>query len=147
MPPEVQSDFKKTLAFLRAIYGDHCVNVVAIDPQTEVTTGRSRSLSDPEIESFIASNIDKRNLYYSVNSPHSGAPDKKLKKEHIGLIHAVWIDADPLKDKPFEEERKRLLRFAKELMEGDNPPTVVTDSGGGIQAFWFLEEPVPVSRL
>lgn len=145
MPPEVQSDFKKSLAFLKAIYGEHRVNIVAIDPQTEITTGRSRPLSDLEIESFIASNIDKRNLYYSVNSPHSGAPDKKLTKEHIGLIHAVWIDADPDKEKPFAEERKRLRRFAMGLMEGDNPPTFVTDSGGGIQAFWLLEEPVAVT--
>jgi hypothetical protein len=29
------------------------------------------------------------------------------------------------------------------LRDESNPPTVITDSGGGIQAFWFLKNPVP----
>jgi len=153
MTEKEQSDnIKKSLTFLGRLYGEARVNIVAIDPHSENVTGITRSIDDPEIETFLNKNYDKRNLYYSVNGPHSGAPDGKLKKEHIGTIYAVWIDADP---KPcpedvdpkehFEAERKRLLQFAKELMEGDNPPTFVTDSGGGIQAFWFLEHPVAVT--
>jgi hypothetical protein len=150
MPSQTQEadqsgNIKKALTYLGMLYGESRVNIVAIDPHTEFVTGITRSLDDPEIESFIAKNIGKQNLYYSVNGPKEGAPDNKLKKEHVGTIHAVWIDADPDKNKSFKEERERLHKLAKELVTSDHPPTVITDSGGGIQAFWFLETPVPVT--
>lgn len=161
MPETVISDnTKKAVAFLKALFPDKRINIVAIDPHSFHVTGLTRSIShpadasmepsarrvNPVIEQFIEQHNGKRNIYYSVNTPTDDAPDNKLKKEHIKEINAVWIDADPAKDKDFKAERKRLHKFAADLAQSDNPPTVITDSGGGIQAFWLLDKPVPVTE-
>lgn len=138
----VSDNTKKAVAFLKTLFGDNRINLVAIHPVSEIVIGITRPSADSELINFIEKHNGKSNIYYSVNTPNDGALDGKLKKNHIAKINAVWIDADPAKDKDFTQERKRLHQFAKELAQGDNPPTVVTDSGGGIQAFWFLDSPV-----
>jgi hypothetical protein len=148
---------KKAITFLKTLFPAKRVNIVAIDPITENVSAITRPLSahpagspfetvqDREITNFIEMHNGKRNIYYSVNTPIDTAPDGKLKKNHIKEINAVWLDADPAKDKDFTQERERLHKFAKELATSANPPTVITDSGGGIQAFWLLDKPVPVN--
>lgn len=153
----ISDNTKKATTFLKTLFPGKLINIVAIDPNSQHVTGITRPLSyhpsgspfetvqDREIANFIEQNNGKRNIYYSVNTPTDDAPDNKLKKEHIKEINAVWIDADPAKDKDFNEERKRLHKFAAELAQSANPPTVITDSGGGIQAFWMLDKPVPAT--
>jgi hypothetical protein len=137
---------KKALSFLKMFRPLGLINLVAIDPHSENVTAITRSaVEDKDILSFIERHNEKRNLYFTVNTPVDDAPDSKLKKEHIKEINAVWLDADPDKKKDFNDERIRLLQFAKDLASGDNPPTFVTDSGGGIQAFWLLEKPIKVT--
>lgn len=161
MPETAISDnTKKATTYLKTLFKDKRINIVAIDPHTENVSAITRSILhpadaamepsarrvNPAIANFIEQHNGKRNIYYSVNTPTDDAPDNKLKKHHIKEINAVWLDADPNKDKDFKEERKRLLQFAKDLAQSDNPPTVITDSGGGIQAFWMLDKPVPVTE-
>jgi hypothetical protein len=146
MPEIVISDnTKKAVAFLNALFPNKRINIVAIDPHSEHVTGITRPIDSGAIANFIEHNNGKRNVYYSVNTPTDDAPDNKLKKEHIKEINAVWLDADPAKDKDFNEERKRLHKFAAELAQSENPPTVITDSGGGVQAFWLLDKPIPAT--
>lgn len=145
MSSENQHNTKKAVAFLKALFPGKRVNIVAIDPKSENVSAITRPVDSDDVVNFIYKNNGKRNLYYSVNTPTDNAPDNKLKKHHIKEINAVWLDADPFKDKDFKEERDRLHKFAKELASSENPPTVITDSGGGIQAFWMLEKPVPVN--
>lgn len=141
----ISDNTKKAIAFLKAMFPDKRINLVAINPHNEIVTGITRHINDEALIKFIENNNGKTNLYYSVNTPKDDAPDDKLKKHHIKEINGVWLDADPAKDKDFKEERKRLHEFAQDLAQGQNPPTVITDSGGGIQAFWMLSEPVPVT--
>lgn len=141
----ISDNTKKALTFLKTLFPAKRVNIVAIDPSTENVSAITRPVDSEAIANFIEQFNGKRNIYYSVNTPKDNAPDDKLKKIHIKEINAVWLDADPAKDKPFKEERERLHQFAKDLAASDNPPTVITDSGGGIQAFWMLDKPVPVN--
>lgn len=141
----ISDNTKKAVAFLKTLFPGKRINIVAIDPHSQHVTAITRPVDSDAVANFIDRNNGKRNVYYSVNTPTDDAPDNKLKKEHIKEINAVWIDADPAKDKDFKEERKRLHKFAEELAKSDNPPTVITDSGGGIQAFWMLDKPVPVN--
>ncbi len=119
------------------------INIVAIDPNSLNVSGITRPVGDESVFKFIERNNGKRNLYFMVNTPADGAPDDKLKKEQVAFINAVWIDADPEKNKSFEDERVRLMLFADRLATSDHPPTYIVDSGGGFQAFWVLEDPVP----
>lgn len=152
---------KKAVNFLRHFRSEGYHNIVAIDPQSEAVTGITRPIGHPDIEAFIERNNGRRNLYYSVNEPFpplpSGssvkpdttrqyAPDDKLKKHHIAKIHGVWLDADPKKDLPFEREKERLAKFAVDLKTSTNPPTYITDSGGGIQAFWLFDKPLDATK-
>jgi hypothetical protein len=141
----ISDNTKKAIAFLNTLFPDKRINIVAIDPKNEFVTAITRPVNSDAIANFIDTNNGKRNIYYSVNTPTDDAPDNKLKKHHIKEINAVWIDADPHKDKDFKEERKRLHKFAADLAQSENPPTVITDSGNGIQAFWMLDKPVPVN--
>lgn len=161
----ISDNTKKAVAFLKTMFPGKRINIVAIDPHSQHVTAITRPVDSDAVANFIDRNNGKRNVYYSVNTPTDDAPDNKLKKEHIKEINAVWIDADPLPFRPsdgqvetssaakehfqkehFQKERARLQELAKTLAQGDNPPTVITDSGGGIQAFWMLEKPVPVTE-
>lgn len=137
---------KRAWSFLKSFRkGDAAVNLVAIDPNSGNTTAITRPVTDAAVYQFIERHNGKHNLYFMVNTPRTDAPDKKLKKEHVEFINAVWLDADPAKDKPFDQERERLHKFVKKLKDSEHPPTCIIDSGGGFQAFWCLSEPVQVT--
>lgn len=143
---DVEHNTKKAIKFLEAFRPEGHMNIVSIDPNSGNVTGVTRPVGHGDLHDFIQKNNDKRNLYFTVNEPKPDAPDGKLKKEHIDKIHAVWIDADPDKKKDFAQERVRLKKFAGELKDRSEPPTYITDSGGGIQAFWLLNEPIDASH-
>lgn len=137
---------KKAVNFLKRFRPNGQHNIVAIDPISDDITGITRPIGSDEIARFIEQNNGKRNLYFSVNEPSSNAPDAKLSKSHIAKINAVFLDADPKKDLPFEREKERLAKFATELKTSANPPTYIVDSGGGIQAFWLYATPIDATK-
>lgn len=136
----------KAISFLRAFRKTGYHNIVSINPHTNDINAITRPASSEDLERFISTNNGKNNLYFSVNEPKPDAPDKKLTKNHIGKIHGVWLDADPDKKKPFQEERERLYAFAENLKNSKNQPTYIVDSGGGIQAFWLLKTAIEANE-
>lgn len=118
-------------------------NLVAIHPNTNEIKGITDNLEN--LKPFISAHIDHYNLYFTVNEPHAKATNSKLSKNDIASLWGVWLDADPVKGADFQSERKRLYEFAKELKLSSTPPSVITDSGAGIQAFWYLREPLPAT--
>lgn len=142
MFPDTQSYSKKAVGFLKAFRVSGPINIVAIHPTSGAITAITRPVSHPDISVFINRHNGSQNLYFMVNTPKDNASDNKLKKDQVAFINAVWLDADPVKGKPFDEERKRLFDFAASLGQSQNPPTYIIDSGGGIQAFWVLKTPI-----
>ncbi len=143
MSADSKRNNKQAWSFLKSFRSDDAlINVVAIDPHTGNITAITRPVTDKAVYQFIERYNGKRNLYFMVNTPYSDAPDKKLKKVHVEFINAVWLDADPVKAKPLDQERVRLLKFSKQLAGDENAPTYIVDSGGGFQAFWVLKQPV-----
>ncbi|MBI2240285.1 MAG: AAA family ATPase [Magnetospirillum gryphiswaldense] len=135
------------VAFLRDFDPEGRFNLVAIDPETAFVTGRTfRPKAWDEMRTWVAERNGRQNLYFTVNEPHPTAPDKKLLKDDIATIRAVYVDADPIKDKPFDDERRRLLDLARATQSSPCPPTFVVDSGGGVQFFWRLAEKLPASE-
>jgi len=143
MTENIQSiNTKKAINFLKQFRNNATHNIVCIDPVTDEVTGITRPIDSPDLAAFIEKHNGKSNIYYSVNEPEPNAPDDKLKKHNIKKINAVWLDADPKKDQPFDSEKQRLQAFATQLKTSENPPTYITDSGGGIQAFWLFDRPL-----
>lgn len=143
MPNNDPKNSKKAWGFLKAFFNpDAPVNLIAIDPDSGEILGITRNVLDKRIYQFIERNNGEKNLYFMVNTPCKNAPDNKLKKEHVEFINGVWIDADPVKDNPFDEERIRLKELVEDLKKSTYAPTYIIDSGGGFQAFWLLKKPV-----
>ena len=133
---------EKATNFLRAFRGQGYMNIVAIDPTNGFINAITCDVTDNAVKKFIEQYNGNRNLHFMVNEPVRDALNKKLSKQDVTKIHGVYLDADPDKAKDFSTERKRLFSFADELAGGDNPPTYIIDSGGGIQVFWLLKDSV-----
>ena len=85
-------------------------------------------------------------VYFTVNAtpPHLR---KKALKEDITAIAGFWSDLDPRDDQglPIDHERERLAALAEELLALDTPPTLIIDSGNGLQPIWLLADPIEAS--
>ncbi|MGU3656790.1 AAA family ATPase [Methylobacterium fujisawaense] len=128
------------VAFLQRLdlTGRH--HLTALDPETGEIESRNFA---PGSWVDIAAWIEARahlNLYYSVNEPFPDAPHSKLRKEHIARIRAIVADLDLEGGTAGEvrEQRAGLLALAKELSEGEHPPSYTVDSGNGVQLVWPL---------
>jgi hypothetical protein len=101
---------------------------------------------------WIEGNAPRCGIYWTANVCRPNLM-KKAQKRDVQLLRAVWADLDPLdaaeqddQRRDRETERERLYGLATELQSHPYPPTVVIDSGNGIQPIWRLAEP-PRLRL
>jgi len=116
--------------------------LVAI-PEAAPVVGQTVSTAD-EVRSFLRTYNGKRNLYYSVN-PTRRPTNKKSSKADIARVEYVLGDLDPLTNEPAEAAKHRYL---VELQRDDFElkPTVVVDSGNGIQVLWRLKDPIILGK-
>ena len=111
--------------------------LIAIKPDGPITAIPAHSAED--VEAFVSIHNGERNIYYSLNSPKM-AMIKKPAKTDIASIEYLLADLDPLDDETSEDAKARYLN----LLNGDfePKPTVIVDSGNGIQCLWKLAEPI-----
>lgn len=144
--------------FLGELWRDGLLHLTAIPLHGRL---RGRCFEHGEVDEAIAwaerQNRDA-NIYYSVNIPAASSNAAKLEKVGIGWIRGIWADLDPNKlievQGPTEQEpkcgrqreRERLDATQERLTEYDFPPTLIVDSGNGIQAIWLLTEPVDANE-
>ena len=111
--------------------------------------------NQPEkIRKWVTDRQGKLNLYVSPNQARDDArPNWRLSESSVGFIRAIYADIDPVKlaegdasGRHFREEHARLYALAKQLSkDAICPPSVIVDSGGGIQVWWLLDKPVPAT--
>ena len=120
-------------------------NLVAIHPETEVTTGRTFAPGQwDEIAAWISAHSGTHNCYYSLNEPKPGASHKKLAADDIIAIRAIGGDIDlpgANLDADLEALRVELERKFHEAL----PPTMLVESGGGFQPIWKLVDKLPLA--
>jgi len=115
--------------FLKALRdGPH--NVVAIEPDSGLITAITTTDYD-EIEAFVDRFNGKRNLYYSVNRPRAGAPNRKLTKGDIEACEFLYVDIDP----PPDGTNADIDLDA--IWESD--PSFIVDSGNGYNVLWRID--------
>lgn len=85
----------------------------------------------------------RRNVYFHVNPCTSARMDKKAEKTDVAAVEWLHVDVDPSVGFDFAEEQAR-LRSLIMRHPGLPEPSVVVFSGGGYQAFWRLEQPIPI---
>lgn len=79
-----------------------------------------------------------RNCYFHVSQP-GWALDKRAEKKDIRTVRALHVDVDPHPGEAPEACKERALAMFRSFSP---PASVVLDSGGGLQGFWLLENPV-----
>jgi hypothetical protein len=95
---------------------------------------------DRDIDAATAFAVEKSaagfNVYFTPNRPIPACGHKPSKSQ-ISHIRAVFVDVDPPKNgSPFDKTA------ALVKLQADSP-TIILDSGNGLQAFWFLENEIP----
>lgn len=78
----------------------------------------------------MAQNSAGRGVYWTVNCTRSQL-SRKPSKNDISEARYLHVDVDP----PFDRERT-----LEALRTAQAPPSLIVDSGNGLQAFWGLEE-------
>ncbi len=111
--------------------------LTSIVPDGRTTTRTFESVGP--MRSWIHTRQGRENLYFSVNDLREGV-SKKATKEDVAALRGLHVDVDPRAGEDLEQERGRIL---DRLRKFEPAPTVVMDSGGGYQAFWRLQEPIP----
>lgn len=97
-----------------------------------------------EAEHWIEERNGKVNLYFLVNSVIH-ATDTKPARENIASMDWLHVDIDPRAGEDLKTEQGRILgRLTNQLPKAVPPPTCIVFSGGGYQAYWKLDEPVPL---
>ena len=112
--------------------------MTAIVPDGAAWTKTFRDLS--EVASFLAEHRGKRNIYYTVN-PTKGDVTKKPSKGDIAHVDS-HVDIDPSDSETPEQAKKRGMAA---LAAFELRPTVIVDSGNGIQALWRLLSPAGIA--
>ena len=113
-------------------------SIVPDGGKTNTATFAAASLA--HLRQWIDARQGRQNIYFTVNAVF-GEVEVKPNKGAIAAIRALHVDVDPRVGEVPEKERARALRM---LLAYDPAPTVIVDSGGGMQAFWLTESDVDV---
>ncbi len=130
--------------FLKALDATGWHNLVALDPSRDHGAPVDARTFAPGEFDAIARWVDghdgRLNMYYTANEPKPNSPQKKLAKDDIAAIRAVYADIDLPANVPVDAGLADLQKSLGALELNAAPPTFRVDSGGGIQLLWKLDE-------
>ena len=134
-------------AYLAMFHPDVLWVLTAIEPNQKgiVTKAFDGPSAADEAQAWIAERDGKQNLYYSVAEVIDPA-DKKASRKNVKAVHYLHVDLDAEYGRPLDDELARIKRLlTTKLPESIPKPTIIVFSGGGYQAFWKLDEPIPIN--
>jgi hypothetical protein len=131
--------------FLKKVYPDEPWLLTAIHPDRKAMETRTfRPETEEALLAWLHKHNGNSNIYWSTNPPLRDLT-KKATREDIKEVAFLHVDVDPRAGEDLEAERARCAAlFNDKLPEGIPSPTVIIFSGGGYQAFWKLETPIPI---
>lgn len=136
----------KAIEFLQWVYpeGPWALTSIAVDKKGIDT----RTFYPPqlvELQAWLDAVNGKRNVYWHVN-PVLRSVNKKAEREDIKEVCYLHVDIDPRAGEDPVEEMERAIKLLLQPKKVEvPPPTFILSSGGGVQAFWKLEEPIPIN--
>jgi hypothetical protein len=138
LPEQIQPNLSEAMAHLKWFRPEGPWTLTAIPPDGGATKTASFG-PDSEAEALKwleFQTTEKMNLYFMVN-PARTKLHSKAKKEDVEELSWLHVDIDPKKDEDPAEARAAAL---KKLQDFKPPPSLIIDSGGGLQGFWRLDE-------
>ena len=135
MTTELKHKTAAAIDFLRKFRPEGPWVLTSIVPDGRTTTQTFEAAKAQEAAQWIEERQGKENIYYNLN-PTRRAIDSKSSKEDIARMEFLHVDIDPRAGEDPAEEKERALK----LLRAYTPkPTVIVDSGGGVQALWKLD--------
>ena len=128
-------------SFLAAIGED--VHLCSIVLEGGRCTGRWFGTDMPGATSWaVAESEAGHNVYWTVNRVVENCNKKPGKADIVGARY-THVDIDPPKTGGALDK----LQTQAELLSLSHPPTLIIDSGGGLQAFWRLAGPASIAEV
>jgi len=124
------------LRAIRTLRPTGILNLVAINPQDGKIAGITAPINDESLDAFVHRHNGTSNLYWMPNEPRADSANSKLTKDDVDTIHFVYLDLDANEHRTIEQCRDAIDALPVE-------PTLITFSGGGLQAFWQFTKPQP----
>lgn len=136
------------LKFLQWLYPSGPWMLTAIDQNQQEPT-RTRTFRPGAEQGMLAwvkeQNENHWNVYYSVNRPVRDM-SKKAEREDIAEMAFLHVDVDPRVGEKHEDEIERIRNlFSTKLPSTLPPPSAIIYSGGGFNALWRLDIPLPIA--
>lgn len=128
-------DTRAAIEFLKRWDPDGFWVLTGIVPDGKIETATFKPEQWVDAAQWIEERQGLQNLYFHVN-PVRRKLDNKASKEDVAALAWLHVDIDPRVGEDVDEERTRALKM---LREYKLPPTIIIDSGGGLQGFWKLE--------
>lgn len=128
-------DTQAAIDFLRKFYGESRWVLTAVIPDGTTDTKTFGEEKIAEAFEWLQLWQGKKNLYFHVN-PTRTDRTSKASKEDMYALQWLHVDIDPRAGESIEEEKARALKM---LQNFPQKPTVIIDSGGGLQGFWRLK--------
>lgn len=140
---DLRGDTSAAIGFLKQWRANGPWQLTAIQKDEHRIETRTFCPSDEaEHNAWIEARQGRMNLYFTVNPLLQGrSPNKKPAKQDVKEVAWLHVDIDPRAGETIETEKRRALDALEAF---DPPPTAIIDSGGGVQAFWKLAEPLPI---
>ncbi len=136
-------NFEKSWEFLQRFHPGRSVVVTGIGFDKKMLPTETFGPDERDrFLSWVGAAARSCNLYFHVAEPLRPM-QKKMERTDCARVWWLHVDVDPVKGKPIDEERNRILATLRDP-PGLPPPTCITFSGGGYQAYWKLHEPIIV---
>ena len=130
-----KTDTTAAIAFLKIVRPAGPWVLTAIWPDGPTTTQSFEASDEAGATRFIKdANHAGRNVYFTGNS--CGRPGSKPKKADMTGAIMLHADSDPRDGETIEAAKKRILAA---YAAHDPPPSIIVDSGNGLQGIWLLE--------
>lgn len=125
------------IEFLRRVRPSGPWTVTGIIPDGTTDTATFGPGEEAELLEWLEARSGRMNLYWMVN-PARTRLTSKAKKEDVEELAWLHVDIDPGQGE--EPETARANAVAR-LEAYSPPPSIIVDSGGGVQALWCLVDP------
>ncbi len=123
--------------------GPWVLTAIHTDRSGTVTKTFSPDTQDQMKQWVVTQNADHHNIYYSVGIPRREL-NRKASREDIESVLWLHVDIDPPGGRDIEISRQQALSMLEHGKDGIPAPTVVVNSGGGVQALWRLNEHIHI---
>lgn len=144
----VVPDYSKSVDFLRKLHPGRKWVLTAIHPdknyKPRTITATFDQTTEQQCLDWLGEQGQTRNVYYSLAEPKSQSVTNKMERADVRAVHFLHVDIDPRAGEPLADEQARIRSMLSgDTLPGNLPaPTVIINSGGGMQALWALEAPI-----